>query len=429
ASGYRPLAKALGRALVQVHDVGLVSNRSYLLRDAVKRLLRRLPLMCFEALLPEELDEGMGALVEESQEAMAGTGRKGRTRKVAATRVAPVEKAADLAPSRPVPVWSGPTRTLVPLNLEPGGGDSKPPPSPPSAVDPSPLWRHILLSRRHQVVELLQPATVKALLHELPPDLPTSDETDPRWKLLFGFVGSLAEFLRTMGSAGVMQTQKILGVPDLFAWLAQGRAGTWALEVHPNAGMALMFALSPRAFRRIFGTAHASDSFRRQIFRTYDGDWQTILTSLADEELEELVRRLLANPEVVAGGDGLLLGRAGNPRMVLAAWLVRKSGSTDALEAPVGVPEQVVLAMVEPAPEPVVAPPAVPAPVIPVAPPPPAPPEPTPTTGDDDFLFQEPAVWPDSPLPPPPPSIATVVRQLCLQVVQDLTNLDPSVVG
>jgi len=66
ASGYRPLAVGLGRHLLKAFNPEVHSNRSLILRDAMKRLVRRLPLACIEALDADTLDEVLAGMFRDT---------------------------------------------------------------------------------------------------------------------------------------------------------------------------------------------------------------------------------------------------------------------------------------------------------------------------------------------------------------------------
>jgi hypothetical protein len=70
AAAYKPVAVGLGAALLKTFDPEKHNNRSNIMREAMKRVIRRLPLSCWEALEQPVLESTLEEIFIQTLEAL-----------------------------------------------------------------------------------------------------------------------------------------------------------------------------------------------------------------------------------------------------------------------------------------------------------------------------------------------------------------------
>jgi DNA-binding CsgD family transcriptional regulator len=276
AAGYRPLARGLARGLLRRHRQAPGLNRGNLLRDTMKRLLRRLPLLRYESLVELELDAALDELFSDSLRA-AGAEVRQLTFPLAPPREAP-----------PLPVPSTPVRP----------------------------WFSISLTRRFAFVNQLDADDVAALTLELSPVDPL--ESEPRWALLRGLSVPHARVVAALPSAQRLTAR--LGSNDLEEWLAEGTPGSWVSEILPARALSLLRLLDGDWLRvwvgRTLGEAILPDAadLPRAILRQFDGEWSDLLGWIDADVCAGLLE--MFSPGAPQTSD---------PRSILASWLVGRT--------------------------------------------------------------------------------------------------------
>lgn len=276
AAGYRPLARGLARGLLRSHRRAPTLNRGNLLRDTMKRLLRRLPLLRYESLSEPDLDTALDDIYADSLRAAGAEVR---------------QLALPLHAPRPAPA---------------------PAPAPPLAEPPR-AWTSLSLARRYLFVRQLDAAELAELTRELKPSDPL--ESEPRWALLRG-VSVPARRLVAALPTGSRAAER-LNTSDLERWFEAEDAGSWVREVAPERALTLLRLLDDGWLRQWFAQAFGCQpeegtwDLPRSILRQFDGDWRDLVGWIDEPICEGLLT--MVSPGSVRGSDA---------RSGVASWLV-----------------------------------------------------------------------------------------------------------
>lgn len=274
AAGFRPLARGLARGLLRNHRTAPTLNRGNLLRDTMKRLLRRLPLLRYESLSEPDLDTALDDIYRDSLRAAGAELR---------------QISLPLPPPRP------------------------PLPAPPPTPEPPRAWTSLSLIRRHAFVSQLNQSELAGLVRELQPVDPL--ESEPRWALLRGISVPAGRVVAALPVGSGSSSR--LSTDDLEAWLQAEDAGRWVREVAPERALTMLRLLDDGWLRLWFSQTFgrfpddSEGDLARTILRRFDGDWIDLVGWIDDP----VCRGLLT---MVAPANA----QATDPRAGLASWLV-----------------------------------------------------------------------------------------------------------
>jgi hypothetical protein len=245
AAGYQPLAVGMARGLVQRWNPALGVSRSGLLREAMKRLLRLLPLVRFEALSLELVTEEIDTLFDET---LRGLGIDVEHQSKAAT----IEWQADAQ------------------------------------------WQDLALTRRADFLKALTDDDITRLSSLNDVNLPDWGEYKPKWKALFRIHATAGQVLGLAPAPAGLARDGDLGV-----WLTAEPAGSWQTDVDPARGKRLLGALRESDLRALYSTlgwdwldGMTHSGSQRYMRRRYSGSWQTLVRAVSDEAMAHVVQFL-----------------------------------------------------------------------------------------------------------------------------------------
>lgn len=265
AAGYRDLALGIAKGLVRRWNPGLGLPRTQLLREAMKRLLRLLPLIRFEALSTGEVESEIDALYDET---LRGLG-------------------IEFQESRPVQsiIWDREAR-----------------------------WQDLSLARRTTYLKALGDDDIARLTSLQDERLPDWGEYKSRWKALFRIDGTAEQVIRLAPEPKNLPRGDELGV-----WLTAEAAGSWQSQVDAARGRRFLGSLRQEDLRELYraidwdwpdGLTHSGS--QRYLRRRYSGSWEALLEALSEEALRHVCRLFPVDP---AGSISML-------RQGLARWLL-----------------------------------------------------------------------------------------------------------
>jgi DNA-directed RNA polymerase specialized sigma24 family protein len=254
--GYRPLARALASGLLETFEPSLHRNRSNVLREAMKRVVRWLPMLRPEALDPEGLDDFVFQLFSD---------------------------------------------TIVGLGYDP----------PVRVRQGTPGWLEVSLDRRFQFLAALTPPEVQRLSPLRDVHLHAWGEIDTRWTLLHRLSAPVAEIVAAVSAATQRRILEVVqSNAGLGAWLSEVPAGSWSRRVEPERGYRFIQAvdadvlLGIRARQGWPGVPARPSEVRREFLRRYGGEWEAVVSALPEDEPERLAA-VLGVPEGLPLGQWL----------------------------------------------------------------------------------------------------------------------------
>jgi hypothetical protein len=246
AAGYRPLTVALGRSLVESWQDGMPINRTNLLRDVMKRILRLLPLTAMEMLDDEQVDAEIASLFRESLRSQ-GVGLDEKTEEVVVVR-----------------------------------------------YDEALPWREVSRERRYALVEVLTDEQLARLEPLLDRRLPEHKEYQLRWRVHHQLSATIGQVVGLLGR----DLPERLGPGELGPWLAEQGVGSWARDTDPGRAAQLIDTLLRPDLERLFATFGWSWSEKvtwsdaqQQLRRRYNGGWDELLLLLQRPALLEIANR------------------------------------------------------------------------------------------------------------------------------------------
>lgn len=269
ATRYRPLACSIARNLVPISAQGrrlkVVTSKFY--RNTMMRLVRLRPMLSFESLDEDTLDEAVRDLFQVTLNGMGVT-----------HQIPPLQESLRPASMLPDPSWSRLSRRLT-----------------------------------HRFHAALTEEEVAILL----PLCEGGKDKEPRWRLQHHIHRPCTEVLAALTESSRLRLSSALGCRRLHAWFVSIPAGSWVTDTRPERAEQLLSVMSSSSVQALSvkqgwlkkGVIPFGD-LRPDFHCRYDGSWQEVIDVLEDDELKAL------NAKVD-------LPDAENPREQVRLWLLR----------------------------------------------------------------------------------------------------------